>query len=597
MAAPPGPPARVIAEEVRKRNDMASSNFPVSAGSSLAERQDVDNLRAERDRFVALAFCNADLLFELDSTGEITFAAGATNVFTGMPAHRLNGMRLHDVVAEDDRREIERLLRDARAGRRIDNAQISMATPRGPSPARTLSGFHMSDLGGHTYIALRIATPSVTLDHDHLVRVEGSDVLDRGSFAEAASRFLTEAGENGDDCHLTMFELGEYQALRERLNEETRSELSATLGSFFRANSLHGDLAGQLEENRFGVLHRDDVDVTNLSRQIEDYARAIDPEGEGLQVSAATVDLDTGDMSSVETAKALVYTINRFCETAEGGDFTVRQLSDSFSSLAAETVEKRHRFAAMIRDGAFEIAFQPICDLRTGRPHHFEALVRFDHEAMQASPYEFITFAEEVGIIVEFDLAMCRKVLDWLEKTNGQGYRYMAAVNISGRSLSSPKFVSDLMALLDRAKVAREFIVFEVTESAKLDDLDKANTIIQALRKAGHIVCLDDFGAGVSAFQYLAALHVDVVKIDGAYVLDAIANKRGKALLKAMASMCKDLGVTTIAEMIEEKEVAQLCQDCGVDYGQGYLYGKPNKLISAFQSPRPVEFTRSRDAA
>src|SRR3546814_19338138 len=62
----------------------------------------------------------------------------------------------------------------------------------------------------------------------------------------------------------------------------------------------------------------------------------------------------------------------------------------------------------------FDIAFQPICDLRTGRPHHFEALVRFDHETMGATPYEFVTFAEEVGIIVEFDLAMCRKVLGWL---------------------------------------------------------------------------------------------------------------------------------------------------------------------------------------
>src|SRR3546814_869197 len=203
----------------------------------------------------------------------------------------------------------------------------------------------------------------------------------------------------------------------------------------------------------------------------------------------------------------------------------------------------------------FDIAFQPICDLRTGRPHHFEALVRFDHETMGATPYEFVTFAEEVGIIVEFDLAMCRKVLGWLGTVNGQGHRYMAAVNISGRSLSTPRFVEDLMALLESSSLARDCILFEVTESAKLDDLDKANTVIQALRKAGHIVCLDDFGAGVSAFQYLAALHVDVVKIDGAYVLDAINNKRGKALLKAMASMCRDLGATTIAEMMEEREV------------------------------------------
>jgi len=190
----------------------------------------------------------------------------------------------------------------------------------------------------------------------------------------------------------------------------------------------------------------------------------------------------------------------------------------------------------MINQGAFDIAFQPICDMRDARPHHFEALVRFDHENFEASPFEFITFAEEVGIICDFDLAMCRKVLEWLENTNGQGYRYMTAVNITGRSLSTPKFVRDLIDLLDEFSDAREHILFEVTESAKLTDLEEANKIIQALRDAGHIVCLDDFGAGVSAFQYLSALHVDVVKIDGAYVINALQNKRKRALLRATAS-------------------------------------------------------------
>ena len=258
-------------------------------------------------------------------------------------------------------------------------------------------------------------------------------------------------------------------------------------------------------------------------------------------------------MTEADTAKALVYTINRFCdETA--GDFTVRDLSESFTTLASETVERRNKFVEMIHQGAFDVAFQPICDMQSGRPHHFEALVRFDHENFEASPFEFITFAEEVGIICDFDLAMCRKVLEWLNDTNGQGYRYMTAVNISGRSLSTPKFVRNLIDLLGEYPDAREHILFEITESAKLTDLEEANQIIQALRNAGHIVCLDDFGAGVSAFQYLSALHVDVVKIDGAYVVDALTNKRNRALLKAMASMCRDLDIKTVAEMIEDEE-------------------------------------------
>jgi len=560
------------------------------------KRQDAGSLRAERDRFVALAFCNADLLFELDGAGEVTFAVGATNAFTGCNADDLKGTRLKDLVHEADQRKLDRLLRDARAGTRIDDAPITFSMPTGQSVVLSLSGFHMSDLGGHTYLSFRVKQPNNPLADDDAVRVEGMEVYDKGSFAEIATKALAEAGPEGEECQLTMIELGDYDALRARLNEEAQSELTATMGSFFRANSLHGDLAGQLDDNRFGVVHAMHADMTALSSQIETYAKSVDPKGTGVSVEAATIDVEPGVMSEADTAKALVYTINRFCdETA--GEFTVKELSEGFSSLASETVERRNKFVEMINRGAFDVAFQPICDMKTGRPHHFEALVRFDHESFEATPFEFITFAEEVGIICDFDLAMCRKVMEWLDDINGQGYRYMAAVNISGRSLSTPSFVENLMALLEEFAAAREFVLFEVTESAKLHNLEEADRIIQSLRQAGHIVCLDDFGAGVSAFQYLSSLHVDLVKIDGAYVIDAINNKRGRALLKAMASMCRDLGVTTVAEMIEEESVADLVRECGIDYGQGYLYGRPSKLITSFQSPRPISFTPEKKAA
>ncbi len=107
---------------------------------------------------------------------------------------------------------------------------------------------------------------------------------------------------------------------------------------------------------------------------------------------------------------------------------------------------------------------------------------------------------------------------------------------------------------------------------------------------------MDDFGAGVSAFKYLSALHVDVVKIDGAYVQEAAHNKRSKALLRAMAGMCRDLEVTTVAEMIEDERMARLVRECGIQYGQGYLYGRPSKTITEFKSPRPVEFHGGKGA-
>jgi EAL domain-containing protein (putative c-di-GMP-specific phosphodiesterase class I) len=570
---------------------MALSQSLTGGADASGTGADISGLRAERDRFVALAFCNADLLFELDKSGEIIFAAGATAAFVGRSTNELVGTRLRDCIADAARPLFDRLLGNAAGGRRIDNVHIQLAGKSGVSLPLSLSGFQMSELGGQFYLSFRIPTVRTERDEKNLSRVVGSDVLDRESFAEVASQMIIDAQAGGHDYKFTMFDMGDIAQLRDRLDDVAQQEMMQTIGACFRAGSVHGDTAGQIDNDKFGLVHAPDFDPDTLNREIADYTRGVDPEGKGLTISSTTLEIDAAGMSDEETARTFLYAINRYCESTTG-EFELKSLSESFSELAQQTVERREQFTGLIRDGAFEIAFQPICDLKTGAPHHFEALVRLDHDKFKVTPFEFVTFAEEVGIICEFDMAMCRRVLDWTRQANGAGHRYMVAVNVSGRSLSTPAFVTDLMKTLGDAGDNRSNILFEVTESAKLADLAEADRIIQQLRKAGHVVCLDDFGAGVSAFQYLSALHVDVVKIDGSYVIDAIASPRSRALLKAMATMCKDLAVTTVAEMIEEESVASLVRDCGIDYGQGYLYGKPSTSITAFESPRPATFQR-----
>jgi EAL domain-containing protein (putative c-di-GMP-specific phosphodiesterase class I) len=117
--------------------------------------------------------------------------------------------------------------------------------------------------------------------------------------------------------------------------------------------------------------------------------------------------------------------------------------------------------------------------------------------------------------------------------------------------------------------------------------LDAVSNVVRGLRKAGHKVCLDDFGAGASAFQYLRALEVDVVKIDGIYVRDALKTGKGQSFLKAMAGLCNDLGIATVAEMVENTNALAFLRACGVAYGQGYLFGRPSENIRDFSRIKP----------
>ena len=141
--------------------------------------------------------------------------------------------------------------------------------------------------------------------------------------------------------------------------------------------------------------------------------------------------------------------------------------------------------------------------------------------------------------------------------------------------------MESLHELLRRHAEVGDQLMFEVTESAKISRLDETNEVIQGLRQAGHHVCLDDFGAGAAAFQYLRAMQVDYVKIDGVYVREALTTPNRKAFLRAMAGLCRDIGIQTVAEMVETEDEAKFLIDARVEYGQGYLFGKPGPGITA----------------
>ena len=119
-----------------------------------------------------------------------------------------------------------------------------------------------------------------------------------------------------------------------------------------------------------------------------------------------------------------------------------------------------------------------------------------------------------------------------------------------------------------------------------MTDLAGANQFIQNLRGEGFPVCLDDFGAGAANFQYLSTMEVDVVKLDGSAVRNAQKAPRGKAFLKSLVGLCRDLGVETIAEMVDDEEGLKFIRECGVQYVQGYLFGKPNTNIKSFKELR-----------
>ncbi|MCH7550755.1 MAG: EAL domain-containing protein, partial [Proteobacteria bacterium] len=400
---------------------------------------------------------------------------------------------------------------------------------------------------------------------------------DPGNFAESLKEAVA-SGDIGEDNLLTLISLPGYEGLRERLDEESEQKLLETLGTYLKANSVGGDMASRVGEGRFGLVHDASVDVAEVEKQIGQFSKEADPTGQGVEVKSASLDVGQEDVSKEDIASGLGYTLRMF-QNAKEGEIDFDNLEASFSSLVSETAGRVREFRRLVAAADFDVAFHPILHTVSGEIHHYEALVRFKKDAKGVSPYETITFAEEAGLIPEFDMAMATKVVALLANIPD---RYQAAINISGFSVGNEEYVDSLKALLAKNQWAGERVIFEITESARMADLEAANEFIQILRKDGYEVCLDDFGAGAASFQYLATLDVDVVKFDGSVIQDAQKVTKGRAFLKALTRFCRELGVETIGEMVDTPEGLEFVRECGVQYVQGFLFGEPNTNILSF---------------
>ncbi len=141
-------------------------------------------------------------------------------------------------------------------------------------------------------------------------------------------------------------------------------------------------------------------------------------------------------------------------------------------------------------------------------------------------------------------------------------------------------FISNLLKLVTVDQGLSSKLLFEFTETAAISDLDVANTSIQRLRQHGFGVCLDDFDAGAASMSFLRSLSVDFVKIDGQYMREVAESRRDSTVIRHLVKLCDELGVSTIAEMIETPDVADAVAALGIGYGQGWRFGRP--------SPEPI---------
>lgn len=529
----------------------------------------------EKERFVALAFCRADLLFELDEAHGVVFAAGATPPLFGTTPDKLIGRDFFELICDDDRELIRAMFSAASRQGRMDDITGRLAGVKKQTPLVAISGYRVPDFDNHFFLALKVSpVRECDVRIENMNRDLATGLFDGEAFGELAAQKVLAYQRAGGKPQLTMLKVDNLKALMEKLGVSDRQKLMNRIGAILKDNSLGKSLAATIDEENYTFIHGEEVDPNAVGRQIEDVARDAHADGDMVQGRTHTLDADGAGMNEGQIAKALAYCMQKFC--ANDGNMKDNSLSDSLDAIMVDTVESVNYVREAAATLAFDLHYMPICDLRLGRVHHFEALTRFrEGNPGGPSPYHLISLAEEVGIIHDFDLAVAKKTIEDFKRFTHSETMLPVAVNVSGKSIENAYFVTALHQLLDRNAHLAGRLMFEITESAKIENLGLVNEVVHGLRSKDYQVCLDDFGAGAASFDYLNSLDVDIVKFDGPVVRRAFESSKGRDLLSSMAKMCSKLNVESVAEMVEDSKMGDTLFKLGINYGQGWAYGKP----------------------
>ncbi len=533
------------------------------------------NVRTQRDRFLAFAFASADLLIETNAQGEVRFAIGAAGPLGEENADDMVGKKLDSFFEARDKALIDHFVAYAKPGRRIGP---SIARIKTSSKSVSISACCLPGAADSSFLSLAYAAPVATRaataerdEHTGLIKAE--------AFDDIAIEAVKQARHSGREAQMTLFTVDGQNDLLERMDEAAGDAFLSKVGAILREASI-GDAATQVSDGKYSFVHDSSFDTSVASDDIASYAKKADPTGAGVSISSQSMSVD-GGLSAEDAARALTYTLNAFTDgAAASGDMSIHSMNDALDGMMRETSARMAEFKKAISDGQFRFVAQPVVDLQSRRLSHYELLVRF---VKDESPFEMVSFAEKTGIIADLDFAAVQAAIRFLGEWANSRVPGLA-VNISGFSIVNEVFLKRLTEQLTSVPFSREKLHFEITESSEIADLAAADEAIHQLRKQGHRVYLDDFGAGSASFRYLRALDVDGVKIDGDYVSQALKIRRDALLLKAMTSLCRDLEVRTVAEMIENESQIDHLRKLGVDYGQGYLFGRPEPLSSIVEN-------------
>jgi diguanylate cyclase (GGDEF)-like protein len=426
-------------------------------------------------------------------------------------------------------------------------------------------------------------------------------LMTRQAFERQATNLL--ASSSSTDAHVILYlDIDRLHVINETFGMHVGDDVIVSVADRMAKTLPPAALSARISGDRLAALipNSNMESAARVAEQIRVAAESIVPRaGQGSFEVSVCLGVAPIGRSDNPLAHALA-TAEIACKAAKDrGRNRVEMFQDSDQSII-----RRHTDILVIgklRDAldndSFRLDAQPILPLRGnyGRPR-FELLIRMlGSRGEIIPPGKFLSSAERYQLMPTVDRWVVRRACKLLgEHSAAVGEEFARfAINLSGQSLQDETFLGFVIDQLKESSLPPGVLCFELTETATIGNLEKAQTFMRTLQELGCQFALDDFGTGVSSLAYLKDLSVNYIKIDGTFVRDAIANARSESMIKAIAQLAKVMCLETIAEYVETDVLRVRMADLGVDYGQGFAMGKAQPLEELLQELAIYEATVS----
>jgi diguanylate cyclase (GGDEF)-like protein/PAS domain S-box-containing protein len=585
-AVPPGPEpvsrARIRRPDGEARwIDIRSSVLPGDTRGIVRRLGGIEDVTAVVESEEALGRLadavdtTGDLVLLVDSGGKVIYSNEAGQRFFGERIADLDSVPGMDALIEGIETDV------ILGGANRWEGEVTLANARDVAVPMSLKAVaHRDDDGEIAFysaiahdISERIALEGILerqATHDPLTGLPNRQLL-----FERIRRAGEAAGPNTPSTALLFIDLDHFKVINDSLGHALGDVLLQAIAKRIATVRRPGDTVARFGGDEFVVLCEPMAgsdDALQVARRVESALQApFHVDGHeihvGVSIGIAFAEEHHDPIAILRDADTAMYE----AKSAGRGHWVV--FDERLRNRAVERQRTETALRRSLNGEDLELRYQPILDLRTRAVRGAEALLRWRRDDGLAGPEEFISVAEETGLIVPIGSwvldSACRQAAQWQRLIGWSDFGI--SVNVSARQLQQPGFVATVEEVLAATGVAEGTVTLEITETVLLDDVNALEAVMAHLRKLGVRVAIDDFGTGYSSLTYLHSLPVDAVKLDRSFVAGVADDLHKRAIVTAVLSLAKALGLHTVAEGIEtERQLAEL-RMLGCASGQGHL--------------------------